>query len=491
MGASATLETRKKDPAPFTLSRGVESLLRPSQVKGTDGAQRSVTEAMREDRAEPKFSHDFSRIPTLTPSLSSHQQSLQPESQSCPMALSDSRTCPFGGACHICPARVQTKLAINQPGDEYEQEADRVAEHVMGIADLPVHLSTTASARMQNQEVQRECAKCEDDEEALQKKDRSGQAAVLDYSSNVPPIVHEVLRSPGQPLDAVTRKFFEPRFDYDFSMVRVHNDAKATASAQAVNAKAYTVGRHIVFADAHSLTDKREGRRLLAHELTHLLQQNSEKTIGMQSVLTTGGSGVNSILQREAGEKNKECPETHTVPDDVHKAIGEAWAESGHGGKTVAEHGGRIVTDKEGKRVIRTGKGEPGSISLPAEKPSDITLGTFHTHPYSKSEGAMQGVGFSGGDISNFIAGGQGRAKYVGAGTCIFAIVTLDKEMQDACKKLDINKRWTDAFSAASGTFQQKVKKSVKSAIAGCGICFYEACKKGAKDEIPKTANLV
>ena len=129
MGASATQETRKKDPTSLLLSRGVESLLRPSHFKETDGAQPSMLEAKRGKRAEPYFNHDFSRIPAQ--GLSSHHQALQPESQPCQLALSDSRTCSFGGACHIGPVRVQTKLAINQPGDEYEQEADRIAEEVV------------------------------------------------------------------------------------------------------------------------------------------------------------------------------------------------------------------------------------------------------------------------------------------------------------------------------------------------------------------------
>src|SRR5262249_33693260 len=68
-----------------------------------------------------------------------------------------------------------------------------------------------------------------------------------DEPSGVPPIVEEVLNSPGKPLDAATRQLMESRFGHDFSHVRVHTDAKAAASARAVNAQAYTVGRDIVF----------------------------------------------------------------------------------------------------------------------------------------------------------------------------------------------------------------------------------------------------
>jgi hypothetical protein len=81
------------------------------------------------------------------------------------------------------------------------------------------------------------------------------------------------LNSSGQPLDASTRAFFEPRFGHDFSRVRVHTDEKAAESARAVNARAYTVGDNVVMGSGHYLPSSSSGRRLLAHELTHVVQQ--------------------------------------------------------------------------------------------------------------------------------------------------------------------------------------------------------------------------
>ncbi len=89
----------------------------------------------------------------------------------------------------------------------------------------------------------------------------------------VPPIVYEVLRSPGQPLDAETREFMEPRFEHDFSKVRVHTDEKAAESSSAVNAMAYTVGRDVIFDKERYAPHTRDGQKLLAHELTHVVQQ--------------------------------------------------------------------------------------------------------------------------------------------------------------------------------------------------------------------------
>jgi hypothetical protein len=98
--------------------------------------------------------------------------------------------------------------------------------------------------------------------------------SVNGHENGVPPIVHEVLHSPGQPLDATSRAFMEPRFGHDFSRVRVHTDERAAESAGAVNALAYTVGHDIVFAASQYPPLTREGRKTLAHELTHVVQQS-------------------------------------------------------------------------------------------------------------------------------------------------------------------------------------------------------------------------
>ena len=91
---------------------------------------------------------------------------------------------------------------------------------------------------------------------------------------SLPSAVHDVLRSPGQPLDEPTRAVMEPAFGHDFSGVRVHTDAGAATSAQAVNARAYTVGHNLVFGANQYNPNSQQGGRLLAHELTHVVQQN-------------------------------------------------------------------------------------------------------------------------------------------------------------------------------------------------------------------------
>jgi hypothetical protein len=100
--------------------------------------------------------------------------------------------------------------------------------------------------------------------------------AAADFEGiEVPQIVHDVLRSPGQPLDSSARAFFEPRFGHDFSKVRVHADTKAGESATQVGAAAYTIGRQVVFAPGRYAPASTEGQALVAHELAHVIQQQT------------------------------------------------------------------------------------------------------------------------------------------------------------------------------------------------------------------------
>jgi hypothetical protein len=119
-------------------------------------------------------------------------------------------------------------------------------------------------------------------EECRAKRGQTLQRAAVNGApvSEVPPIVHEVLRSPGEPLDARTRAFMEPRFGVDFSGVRVHSDARAAESAAAVNAAAFTVGQDIVFGSGRYAPRKLSGVHLLAHELTHALQSRGGEDHG-------------------------------------------------------------------------------------------------------------------------------------------------------------------------------------------------------------------
>lgn len=122
-----------------------------------------------------------------------------------------------------------------------------------------------------------------------------------------PSIVHEVLRSPGQPLDAATRTFFEPRFGHDFSRVRIHTDPRAAQSALAVNARAYAVGHNVVFGVAYA-PGSNEGRNLLAHELTHVVQQASGNFSGGELAIGDADSVHEQEAEQTAARVNSSSP---------------------------------------------------------------------------------------------------------------------------------------------------------------------------------------
>jgi hypothetical protein len=161
------------------------------------------------------------------------------------------------------PGIIQAKLPVGQVNDPLEHEANRVADQVMRMT-TPAPPVTPSRLR-----ISRKCAAEEDG--LVQPK--SAEAGV-DAVGPAPAIVHEVVQSPGRPLDLATRNFFEPRFGHDLSSVRVHTDAQADASAQAIKAIAYTVGRNIVFGAGQFAPHQSDGRKLIAHELAHVVQQH-------------------------------------------------------------------------------------------------------------------------------------------------------------------------------------------------------------------------
>ena len=198
---------------------------------------------------------------------------------------------------------LQAKLKIGQPNDIYEQEADRVAEQVMRMPEpgvqrqpieeeekeqiqtKPIIEQITPLVQRQTEEEEEQIQtksvteqttplvqrQIEDEEEELQAKTTSG--LIPEVQPNVESHIHS-LKGGGQPLSKNDHTFFEPRFGHDFSKVRVHTDSKAAESARAVNAQAFTVGRNVVFGVGEYVPGTSEGRRLLAHELTHAVHQH-------------------------------------------------------------------------------------------------------------------------------------------------------------------------------------------------------------------------
>jgi hypothetical protein len=212
----------------------------------SDTEDGSTTEVRSETPTTTRFAYDFSLIPVHAPA----------------------------------PITIQPKLAVNTPGDIYEQEADHIAEQVMRMPEPKLQRACPCGGGCPTCQTEQPSHKIQHLQTRHVGPSDAGQVAA-------PPIVHEVLASPGQPLDASARAFFEPRFGHDFSRVRVHSDPAAEQSVRHVNANAYTVGHNMVFGAGRFAPGTDEGRRLLAHELTHVVQQSK-------------GSGHALHVQREA-----------------------------------------------------------------------------------------------------------------------------------------------------------------------------------------------
>jgi LysM repeat protein len=197
-------------------------------------ARLSITEASSGelDARLARFSHDFTRVPMIA-------------------KAQDKGVAPW----------------VSAPGDSYEQQADRVADQVL---------------RMPEPRLQRACACGGSCDKCSGKQAGNARLQAMPVQANgavevsAPPTVRDTLRSPGQKLDDRTRHFMEPRFGRDLSGVRIHADAQAAESARSVGARAYTVGNAIVFGDGQYSPESNDGRRLLAHELTHVMQQRED-----------------------------------------------------------------------------------------------------------------------------------------------------------------------------------------------------------------------
>ncbi|HEY1391562.1 MAG TPA: DUF4157 domain-containing protein, partial [Ktedonobacterales bacterium] len=174
----------------------------------------------------------------------------------------------------------QMKLRVSQPGDAHEQEADQIADAVMRMP-------------------------------AAEKK-ASGETSAT-HATPIP-------GSEGQPLDAATRAYMEPRFGHDFGQVRVHTDEQAAEAAADYHARAYTVGSDIVFGAEQYAPGTGEGQRLLAHELTHVVQQGSD-------------GAAAATVQREPEGATKAPP---TVAKGLSEGV-QGYMENTEGGAAALE----------------------------------------------------------------------------------------------------------------------------------------------------------
>ncbi|HWQ69267.1 MAG TPA: DUF4157 domain-containing protein [Patescibacteria group bacterium] len=233
-----------------------------------------------------------------------------------------------GGECEECskkkPLGLQTKLQVNEPGDSYEQEADRIADQVMAA---PVR-STLSGAPPRIQRF-------------------SGQSS--GQMGAAPASVDHALACPGRLLEPALRQDMEQRFGYDFSHVRVHSGTAAAQSARDVNAHAYTVGQDIVFGASRFAPGTQEGRRLLAHELAHTTQ--------------AGRPGANRIIHRRGAVTARPAA----------PAIYNYWRMPGYSGSAADQ---AYLNRLGAGNAVVAPSGPSGRAVAPSEVCTDIGRGT-------------------------------------------------------------------------------------------------------------------
>lgn len=193
-----------------------------------------------------------------------------------------------------------------------------------------------------------ECTQCQQEDALLQRAAPSTQRR-NEVPNSIPPIVHEVLRAPGRPLDGATRGFMESRFAHDFGDVRVHTDAKAGESARAVGALAYTVGHDVVFDTPHYAPRTPGGRRLVAHELVHVMQQSS-------GAVPRPASGLSLSRHGDPDEREADALSTAAESGPVHsraRASAPRLARVSFGESIARFFGGGTFTDVELQAYLR------------------------------------------------------------------------------------------------------------------------------------------
>lgn len=189
---------------------------------------------------------------------------------------------------------IQPKLTINQSNDpdnyRDEQEADAMADKVMR---MPAPSTSNFFFESAISSIQSKCSHCEEEEKKAQRKENSSEEIIA--SPHTENYINSL--SEGRALNEQERSFFEPRIGYNFSNVRLHTDSVAAKSAQSINALAYTTGSNIVFNEGQYAPNTDSGKRLLGHELIHVLQQGKDYQMIQRVPLCPG--------KRDSGEVTK------------------------------------------------------------------------------------------------------------------------------------------------------------------------------------------
>ena len=254
---------------------------------------------------------------------------------------------------------IQASLTIGKPNDKYELEADRVADQVMRMPEPKGSLVNSHSSMVQRQSACPECPEkeeiqtksiadqitplvqqqvgLEEEEEPVQAKQANNPASAV--NSTIESGINSI-RGGGQPLPESTRSYFEPRFGADFSQVRVHTGSKASEVVRSVNAQAFAKGKDVVFGSGQYSPGTSTGRRLLAHELTHVVQQQAASKSSSLQVFPVSRA-MDELVQCTNGERK-----AHRFSAEEVSVLIRTSCDQAHYGHAVIEEAVRDALDK-------------------------------------------------------------------------------------------------------------------------------------------------
>lgn len=301
---------------------------------------------------------------------------------------------------------IQPTLTVSQPDDEYEKEADRVAEAVMRMPP-PRSVGRGIGHDVESTRIQRMCTRCQrrfragkplnctECEKTLQRKTRPGDVPAVDGVQQQ----IQSLQSGGRSLPSSVRSFFEPRLGGDFSNVRIHTDSHADEAARTVSAEAFTLGTDVVFRSGAYRPGTKEGKHLLAHELTHVVQQTGQSTVAPHPM-----ERVPAILQRSATPQIMRQHVFTSTMEICHRLLESRVFNVSEGGIRVTtnaayEQRGRPECSDEDYHMTLNQKGflwdsEYGTCDFPQGRPVtrqwtnlpaddyNLTIWTNNTNPY-------------------------------------------------------------------------------------------------------------
>jgi hypothetical protein len=315
-------QRRSRQPTPREPEQHALSQMNPArdsalahEPAAPDATAETVSEALRqpgrpldaETRSEMEagFGHDFSKV-----RIHADERAAASADAANARAYTVGRDIAFGIGYHQSPQHilgnqavstllqsdnyglptVQAKLLISSPRNRYEREADHVADRVMRMPETDNQQRVESAVTQPDQAVNQARPASEQISPLVQPE--TNQIAPL-----VPPETEEhiqSLRGNGQRLPKTLRSFFETRFGSDFSNVRIHTGINSTRSASELGARAFTTGQDIFFNNGEYNVENIHGRRLLAHELTHVIQQNSENIVQNAGPAAAAGLAVSA-----------------------------------------------------------------------------------------------------------------------------------------------------------------------------------------------------